>query len=505
MTKSRGNKIGGWRSNEIVRQPRVAIIGAGLSGIGIGIQLKREGLQDFTIFDKGSSLGGTWRDNHYPGLACDVPSPYYTWRFAPNPTFGGSVAKGEEILRYAERTALKEGLAPHFRFNTEVVGATWEGEGWTVTTNQSDAERFDFVVSAVGFLHHRRELSIPGLNSFQGAVLHTARWDNTVSYKGKRVGVIGNGSSGTQIMSEIAKDTSKMVAFIRSPQWVYALNEEKLFNRWWKFKHKWIPGVWQRTWQSYAHKSDVVTAILTEPGPAREAFQQGIRDYLIQAVTDPVLRAKLTPDFDPGCRRLVVSSRLYPALQLPQSVVERDPIARVVPEGIVTSSGRLHELDVIVAATGFDAQAFLTHMNIQGQDGRNIRGEWTDGLRTYFGVAIDGYPNLFMIGGPQSPLGTISFILSGELQGGYAVQWIKAWARAEFSSVVPKASAVDNFTLEFRAKAKDTVWASGCSSWYLDSTGVPSAWPFTRARFMAEMTERRLDDFVIVPVDSRGR
>ena len=480
-------------TRHIVRQPRVAIIGAGLSGIGAGVQLKRVGLDGFVIFEKAASLGGTWRDNHYPGLACDVSSPFYTWTFAPNPRWSSTLPKGREIRDYAERTALAEGLNDHFRFDTEVVRAVWEDNGWTLVTSDGEGERFDFVITAVGFLHYARTPTIAGLDTFRGPVLHTARWDDSVSYRGKRVGVIGNGSSGTQIISALTKDTSKMVAFIRTPQWIYPL-EDVPFSSLWRFTHRWVPGVWKRTWRRHQLSNDQLVKVFAENGPERAAFGQAVRSHL-QQIEDPELRAKLTPDYEPGCKRTIISSKFYPAIQLPQAEVVRDAIARVEPEGIRTEDGTLRELDIVVVATGYDAQAFLTHIEIVGEGGRRIQDEWQDGFRTYLGVTLDGYPNMFMLGGPHAPFGTISFILSGQMQGGYAVRWIQAWAAGEFDSLVPTVSAVDGFTAEVRAKATDTPWGSGCTSWYLDATGVPSPWPFTAARFRNDMTHRRSNDY----------
>ena len=482
------------------REPRVAVIGSGLSGIGAGVKLKRGGFRDFVIYEKADELGGTWRDNRYPGLACDIPSRYYAYSFAPNPWWSASYAPGPEIWRYSQKVARDEGLREHFRFGTEIVRAVWEDGGWTLTTKAGESERFDFVISAVGFLHYAKYPDIPGLEGFAGDLMHSAEWDPDVEYRGKRVGVIGNGSSGTQIVAAITKDVARMSAFIRTPQWVIPamVPPSETYSRAARLIERFLPGKQRKTFEEFQLAGDEFSRVFVEPGPLRDEFQAGARAYLEAAVPDPELRAKLTPDYEPGCKRIVLCDGFYAAVQEPQAEVIRDRIERVVPGGVQTADGEVHQLDVLIVASGYDTQAFLRHVDFIGEGGRTIEDAYANGLRSYQSVALDGFPNLFILGGPHAPFGNFSFILSGEKQSEYAVRWIAAWAAGEYDSTAPSTAATDRFMAEVREQAPKTIWGLGCHNWYLDSAGIPSSFPWSAPRFRELMSERVRDDFVMV-------
>jgi cation diffusion facilitator CzcD-associated flavoprotein CzcO len=483
------------------REPRVAVIGSGLSGIGAGVKLRRAGFRDFTIFEKADELGGTWRDNRYPGLACDIPSRYYSYSFAPNPWWSASYAPGPEIWRYSEAVARREGLYDHFRFGTEIASAVWGDGAWTVTTTAGDSQRFDFVISAVGFLHYAKHPDVPGLDSFEGDLMHSARWDPDVAYAGKRVGVIGNGSSGTQIVAAITKDVSRMSVFIRTPQWVIPamVPPSEAYGRYAQLMERFLPGKQRKTFEEFQLAGDEFSRVFVEPGPLRDEFQAGARAYLEAAVPDPELRAKLTPDYEPGCKRIVLCDGFYAAVQEPQAEVVRDPIERVVPGGVQTADGEVHQLDVLITASGYDTQAFLRHVDFVGENGRTIEDAYAQGLRSYRSVALDGFPNLFILGGPHAPFGNFSFILSGEKQSEYAVRWIAAWAAGEYDSAAPSPAATDRFMEEVREQAPKTIWGLGCDNWYLDSAGIPSSFPWSAPRFRELMSQRVVEDFVLSP------
>lgn len=480
----------------ILRQPRIAVIGAGFSGLGLGVRLKRAGLTDFTIFEKASNVGGTWRDNRYPGLSCDIPSRYYAWSFAPNPSWSMTFSPGPEIQAYIERVAKKERLTERVRFNTPVTAAHWDEDQWQVWSGSTDLGRFDFVISAAGFLHYPNYPDIKGLDTFAGKVVHTAAWDATAKYAGKRVGVIGNGSTGTQVVAAITPEVRDLVHFVRTPQWMVPMDKKPYSTRW-KLAQRFVPTLARRTFEYYEKAQDDFGEMFTEPGLAQDAFVQMPRDFLAAAVADKELRAKLTPDYPPGCRRLIVSSEYYEMIQRPNAHPVRDGIVEVVPEGVITADGTLHELDLLVVATGYDAHAFIRKLGLVGRGGMTVEDLWKDGYRTYESVALDDFPNFFMLGGPHSPFGHFSFVLSGEHQSRYAVRWIEAWARGEYENAAPSKDAVDRFTAQQREKIKETTWGASCVSWYQDISGTPSLYPWSARTFRESMSKRVLSDFVV--------
>jgi cation diffusion facilitator CzcD-associated flavoprotein CzcO len=478
----------------IIRQPRIAVIGAGFSGLGLGIRLKRAGLTNFTIFEKADNVGGTWRDNRYPGLSCDIPSRYYAWTFAPNPNWSMTFSPGAEIQAYIEKVAKKERMDDHIRFGTPITAAHWDQTQWHVWSGDKDLGRFDFVISAVGFLHYPNYPDIKGLETFKGKVVHTAEWDDSADWVGKKVGVIGNGSTGTQVVASITPQVSELVHFMRTPQWMVPM-DKKPYRTAWKLAQRFVPGIAKRTFKYYEQAQDAFGECFTEPGPGQDAFVQMPRDFLEAAVPDPELRAKLTPDYPPGCRRLIVSSEYYQMIQQPNAHLVREGIVEVVPEGVITADGTLHELDLLIIATGYDANAFIRRLGLVGRDGVTVEELWKDGYRTYESVALENYPNFFMLGGPHSPFGHFSFVLSGEHQSRYAVRWIEAWARGEYENVAPTSAAVDRFTAAQRTKIKETTWGADCVSWYQDVSGTPSLYPWSARTFRESMSKRVVSDF----------
>jgi cation diffusion facilitator CzcD-associated flavoprotein CzcO len=291
-----------------------------------------------------------------------------------------------------------------------------------------------------------------------------------------------------------------MSAFIRTPQWVIPamVPPSEKYSRVEQLMQRFLPGKKQRTFEEFQLMGDEFSRVFVEAGPLREEFQAGARAYLEAAVPDPELRAKLTPDYEPGCKRIVLCDGFYGAVQEPQAEVVRDAIERVVPEGVRTADGRTHELDVLITASGYDTQAFLRHVEFVGENGRTIEDAYAKGLRSYRSVALDGFPNLFILGGPHAPFGNFSFILSGERHSQYALGWVEAWSAGEFDSAAPTVAATDQFMAAVREQAPETIWGLGCSNWYLDSAGIPSSFPWSAPRFRELMSERAVADFTLV-------
>ncbi|WP_330257222.1 NAD(P)/FAD-dependent oxidoreductase [Nocardia sp. NBC_00565] len=470
------------------RSPRVAIIGAGMSGICMAVTLQRDGIGDFILFEKADRFGGTWRENTYPGLTCDVPSRFYQFSFAKNPEWSHFFAPGAEIHAYFADVAHECGLASRTRFGTEVVGAEFDGARWELTTADGAVESFDFVLCATGFLHHPRTPDISGLGKFAGPMFHSARWNHDVELAGKRVGVLGTGSTGVQIVTALAGNVAHLSMFQRTPQWILPLRNRR-YSRLTIAAHRRFPALDEFGYAVTRRVFEFLVDAVTRPGLKRELVGRICRANL-RSVRDPALRAALTPDYQPMCKRLVVSGSFYRAVQRDSVEVVCDAIDHIEPRGIVTADGRLHELDVLVLATGFDAHAFMRPMGITGTDGRTLDQVWADGPRAFETVAIPGFPNMFLLIGPHSPVGNYPLTLIAETQAEHILGWIRRWRDGEFGSVEPTVEATRRYYEELWAAMPNTVWATGCQSWYLGKDGVPELWPWTPARHRALMARR---------------
>ncbi|GAB0102162.1 NAD(P)/FAD-dependent oxidoreductase [Nocardia sp. JMUB6875] len=461
--------------------PRIAIVGAGISGICMGVALQQAGFTEFTIFEKADDYGGTWRDNSYPGLVCDVPSRYYQFTFAMNPEWTQLYSAGPEIKRYLVGVAREHGLQARTRFGTEVVGAEFDGTGWRVGTSDGQTERFDFVMCATGFLHHPNQPDIKGLDEFGGIVMHSARWRHDIDLDGKRVGVIGTGSTGTQLVSALAGRVPEVVLFQRTPQWILP-TVNRAYSPVAKTLYRRLPALGVVPYWFNRAAFAVFSQGLVHPGRVRR-FIQWVVERNLQSVKDPELRRKLTPDYQAMCKRLVVSDRFYKAVQRPDVSLVTEGIDHVEPRGVVTADGQLHELDILVLATGFDSQAFMRPMAITGTDGRTLDQAWSEGPRAFEGVMMPDFPNLFMLVGPHSPFANHPLTAVAEAQSARIVTWLKRWQAGEFATVAPTRAATDRYNARMRAAAPSTVWTTGCTSWYLGKDGLPALWPWTPGRY----------------------
>ncbi len=479
-------------------QPRFVIIGAGISGILMGIKLRERGLTDFVILEKGETLGGTWRDNRYPGVACDVAAHLYVYSFAPNPAWRSRYAKGPDIWNYYHRVAAKRGILPHIRYGKQAVSAEWRGGEWTVTTQDGEAIAADVVIAATGRLHQPILPDIPGAESFAGPRFHTARWDTSVDLKGKRLGVIGTGSTATQIVASSAATVSQLKLFQRTAQWVFPLPDTPV--PWWKrLLFRLSPAYATRYYYTLRSQTEERGKAATGDPEARAARDQVCFDALA-GVRDPELRRKLTPDYEVGCKRLVFSGDYYQAVQQPSVDVVTDQIDRIEPRGIVTKDGKLHELDVLAFATGFDAHAYIRPMKVTGEEGASLDQVWAELPVSYRSMTIPQMPNFLMLNGPYSPGGTASVVGIVEEQAGYLMQLIDRIVR-EGVALAPTAQAAREWLDGVRAKASDSVWATGgCQSWYLDKTGTPTLDPSTLSELAAQLAEVNWDDFEVKPL-----
>lgn len=462
------------------RAPRVAIVGGGMSGMGLADRLSEEGLDDFVIYEKADRFGGTWRENTYPGVACDVPSAYYSYSHAQNPDWSHVFAGGEEIQRYFETFAAERDLQHRTRFGIEVLAATWSGDHWALDLSDGSRDVADILVSATGVVHQIAMPDIDGLRTFEGAMFHSARWDHGVAIDGQRVGLIGSGSTGAQILTAVAGRAARLTVFQRTPQWVLSWGNPEIPGWVRRALGRFGPlrNAYRRLVQIWFEHT--FGAAVLKPGLRRDIVRWAARWNLGQ-VRDPELRRALTPDYEPMCRRLVLCDGYYDAIQRDDVALVTDGIVRVEPRGVRTADGRLHELDVLVLATGFDAHAFTRPIMVTGLDGRTLDEEWADGARGHRTVALAGFPNFFMLLGPHSPFGNQSQIMVAETQTRYIVEWAARFARGEWGPSAPSRQAMDAFNRAVRdeLRSTDNIWSTGCRSWYLGDDGVPEVWPWS--------------------------
>ncbi|WIM88344.1 NAD(P)/FAD-dependent oxidoreductase [Candidatus Mycobacterium wuenschmannii] len=459
------------------RHPSVGIIGAGMSGICQAILLRQAGVTDVTIYEKAGDVGGTWRDNTYPGLSCDVPSRFYQFTFAMNPGWTHLFSPGPEIHDYFEAITDRYRLREIIRFGVEIVDAQFADSRWYLTTNAGERVSHDFLVAATGVLREPRVPAINGLTYFEGPVMHSARWDHSVDMTGKRVAVIGTGSTGAQIVCGLADSAGRLDLFQRSAQWILPLPNPH-YRRWSPPIHRRVPRLSALAYYVYHLVFEWLAGALVRPGWRRRFMNFCCRANL-RSVRDPDLRRRLTPDYQPMCRRLIMSAGFYPAMQRDNVHLVDAGIDHVERRGIVTASGELRELDAIVLATGFDAHAFMRPMALTGRDGLTLQQLWDEGPRAHLGVALPGFPNFFMLMGPHSPVGNYSLTAIAEAQANHIVRWIKRWRTGEFDSVAPTHRATDDFNASMKRAMPGTVWATGCTSWYLGADGLPELWPWT--------------------------
>lgn len=480
-------------------RPRFAILGAGMSGILAAIKLKQAGY-DFTVFEKAEKVGGTWRENTYPGIACDVPSHLYCYSFELNPEWSYTSSPGSEIQAYFEGVTKRYGLEESMRFGDAVVRCEWDagdGGSWEVETAAGFVDRFDWVIGATGILHHPKFPEIEGLDDFEGAMFHSALWDHDIPVDGRRVGVIGTGSSGVQITGALAPRAGKYSLFQRTAQWVVPV-EQQAYSEEQRAAFRTDSDLLRKLHEdmSVAFNDGFATAVLDGGSDMVEGIEKQCREHLETRVVDPELREKLRPNYRAACKRLVVSHNFYDSIQHPNAELVTEDVKRVERGGVRTVDGRLHELDVLVLATGFRVDRFMRPMTIRGRDGLLLDDVWAERPSAYLAVGVPGFPNFFMLNGPNSPVGNFSLVQTAEMQFDYVLKLVEFVREGALDFAVPSDTAARRFEDERTEAAKKTVWATGCRSWYLDDRGIPFAWPFPFGRFRSEMAAPRLEDYV---------
>ena len=423
------------------RALRVAVIGAGMSGILAAIKLREVGITDLTIYEKADRLGGTWRDNTYPGLSCDVPSHLYSYSFEPNPEWSHRFSPGAEIQAYFEKVAAKYDVEALIAYNAEVTHAAFDDGKWRLEIKDGRTDVVDIVLTATGVLHHPVYPDIDGLDSFAGVSFHSARWDHDVPLAGKRVGIIGTGSTGIQILPAIVDEVSNVSLFQRTAQWIFPLpNPEHTEEE--KAAFRASPELMRATYLDLAERfQNTISRAVVGDEVQMQRIAAACRANLEENVRDPDLRRKLTPDYQVACKRLIMSDQFYPAIQKLNAHLVTEAIDRIEPEGVRTVDGRLHEFDVLVLATGFDGHRFMRPIQIVGRDGRTLEDAWADANEAYRSVAVPGFPNFFMMVGPNSPIGNFSLIMISEMQLAYIMQLVDLIRTGRYREVAPTAAA----------------------------------------------------------------
>jgi cation diffusion facilitator CzcD-associated flavoprotein CzcO len=466
-----------------------------MAGILAAIRLREAGLHDIVIYEKGASYGGTWRENTYPGLACDVPSHLYSYSFEPNPEWSHRFSPGEEIRQYLEAAAGRHGLVAITRFGEEVVSCRFLNGRWKLVTAGGGVDTADVVIAATGVLHHPNLPDIEGLESFSGAAFHSARWDHGVPIEGRRIGIVGTGSTAVQITGAVVDRVAHLSLFQRTAQWIMP-QQNPAYSEEQKEEFRSDREAMARKRKEY---SDIFTgAIASALVDAESAEMRMIEDIcranLEDNVKDPELREKLRPTYRAACKRLVISPNFYDAIQKPNADVVIDRIERVEHSGVRTADGKLHELDVLVLATGFRVDRFVRPVEVVGRDGTDLDDVWAEGPIAYLSVGVPGFPNFFMLNGPNGPVGNFSLIDVAEAQIAYVMQLIDV-ARADGRAISPTAEATTRLERERVEAAKKTIWMTGCRSWYLDRRGIPATWPWTFDRFRAAMAAPDLEHY----------
>ncbi|TMR34437.1 flavin-containing monooxygenase [Actinomadura geliboluensis] len=482
------------------RAPAIVIIGSGFAGLGMAIRLKQSGFHDFTVLEKSDALGGTWHDNTYPGCACDVPSHMYSFSFELNPGWSRMFAPQPEIRAYMERTADKYRVRDHIRFGARVDSMEYDDEAkrWNVTLTDGTVLTPRAIVSGIGALHVPSFPDLPGMERFQGTAFHSAEWDHDYDLTGKRVAVIGTGASAIQFVPKVAKRAGDLVVFQRTPPWIQPKPDvpipapvRKAFEK--------VPGA-ARAFRNGIYWALEARAVGFTVDPRLSGPQERVaRRHIEKQIADPELRAKVTPDYTIGCKRILLSNDYYPALARPNVHVETSGVAEVRENSIVTADGREYEVDCIVYGTGFKVVDALNDLRVTGRGGTKLQEIWADGIEAHRGTTIPGMPNFFMLLGPNTGLGHNSVVFMIEVQIQHVLSCLRLLQDAGGEVIEPRPEAARRFNDRLQRRLRRAVWnEGGCDSWYLDDKGVNrTLWPGFTFEFWAGSRKADPAEYII--------
>lgn len=476
---------------------RVAIVGAGFGGLGMAIRLKQEGIDDFVVLERAHDLGGTWRDNSYPGCACDVPSHLYSFSFAPNPNWSHIFARQGEIWEYLRDCARRYGVLPHIRYRHEVTGAEWDdpGERWRIATTAGQVSA-RMLVSAAGPLSQPHIPDLPGLERFAGSRFHSARWHHDHDLRGKRVAVIGTGASAIQFVPRIQPKVGRLHVFQRTPPWVLGRPEHRISAAEKQLLRN-VPALQRALRAGIYWGAELGILGLAYDQRLVRPLEALARRHLKAQVKDPELRAKLTPSYRLGCKRILGSDDYYPALTQPNVEVVTEAIERIHEHSIETTDGIVRDLDTIIFGTGFHVTDNPMAAMVRGRDGRTLAEAWDGSPQAYLGMAVPGFPNGFLLVGPNTGLGNNSIVFMIEAQVRYVIGALKAMAEHNLSTIEVRPEAHLAFQEEVQGRMPGSVWTDGgCRSWYLDRHGRNSTlWPDFTWRYALRTRRFDLDNY----------
>ncbi|MER6105834.1 NAD(P)/FAD-dependent oxidoreductase [Streptomyces sp. NPDC001832] len=487
---------------------RVAVIGSGFGGLGAAVRLRREGITDFVVLERAGSVGGTWRDNSYPGCACDVPSHLYSFSFAPNPEWPRTFSGQEHIRAYLERVADTFGLRPHIRLNHEVMMMRWERDElhWVIGTGNGATFTADVVVSATGPLSDPKMPDIPGLDGFSGKAFHSARWDHDYDLAGKRVAMIGTGASAIQIVPSIQPKAAKLTLFQRTPPWVLPRMDRRISGAERRL-HRALPFTGTaRRGLLWGIRELQVSAFTKHPNELR-LVETIAKSTMARSIKDPALRAKLTPSYRIGCKRILLSGAYYPALAQPNVEVVASGLAEVRGSTVVASDGTRTEVDAIIFGTGFQVTDMPIADRVVGAEGITLADSWKDGMQALRGASVSGFPNWMTIIGPNTGLGNSSMILMIESQLNYMADYLRRLnVLGGRVALDARASAVAAWNRRVQERMKRTVWnTGGCNSWYLDANGRnTTVWPGTTSEFRKVTRSVDLAEYEVVRIPGQA-
>lgn len=485
----------------------VAIIGAGFAGVGAAIRLRQKGIANVAIFERGDRVGGTWRDNTYPGAACDIPSRLYSYSFAPNPNWSQTYSGSTEILGYIDSMVEEFGIGPQIRFGHTVTGVVFDESNdlWDITfAGRRRKVQARTVVLASGPLANASLPQIPGIDTFKGHKIHSARWDHDYDFTGKRVAVVGTGASAVQIIPELVRKAASVKVFQRTPGWVLPRVNRRT-NPLAKQLYRQLPITQNLVRQAWFWGHESVALGVVWNTPLTRVVESAALLHLRSQVRDPWLRRQLTPGFRAGCKRLLMSSDYYPALQRANCTLVTWPIARIARDGIRTAEGIEHQADCIVFATGFDVSKAGTPIPVTGRDGRVLADEWRRGAYAFKSITVAGYPNLFFTFGPNSGPGHNSALVYMEAQIDYLTDAIGLILDRGLRTLEVRRDRQDRYNARLQQRLNTTTWNSGCRSWYLTEDGFNATmYPGFGTQYARQLATVDLDDYLVTPAARTG-
>lgn len=476
-------------------QPSIAILGAGAAGLCMAMRLRQRGIHSFTLFEKSDRVGGTWRENTYPGAGCDIPSHLYSFSFEPKTDWSRVYAHQPEIQAYLEQCARKHDILPHIRFGVSVESARWDEAAslWRLRLSDGSQTTASVLVSAVGQLNRPLIPKIPGTDTFAGVQFHSARWNHAHDLAGRRVAVIGNGASAIQFIPRIAEHAGKVTIFQRHANWILPRGD-RMYGPWQQWAFRNIPGAAKLVRSLHFLKKELCFSML-RPGSwlGKQAARQA-RRHLKSQIRDAHLRKVLTPDFTLGCKRVLISDDYYPAVARPNVEIVTNEIARIQPGGVFTHDGVHHAADTLIWATGFESTRFLAPLRIVGRGGRSLADAWAQGAEAYLGVAVAGFPNLFLLYGPNTNLGHNSILFMIECQVNYILEHLNRLNQERLDWIDVRPDAQAHFNEQLQSELGSTVWQTGCTSWYKTADGkITNNWS---SRAINYWRQTRRPDFV---------